>query len=204
MALRAYVQDPCAPPVTPRFIARAINRERNLRKKRGLPPSIAPRARCSLSRKKRNSTLVTILKPLYPPLLEDFAKVLARLKVTRTRSAPLSKNVPPRFKAEVEGLLPKATWAQAESMLPADRSGALVSNCCALRIIVMKVAYGLQWKKIPGWLFGSGQLGFLRFKEWQKLGILDQLFAIIDEGRRQTLLAGLPYATRQTGRTEPT
>jgi hypothetical protein len=162
-------------------IARAIARERKKRALLGMPPSTALRARTSVSKQKRKSLLLTLLKHLHPAAIVDTVKAIAGLNLLPSQRRLLKYNVAPTSEAELERLLPSKDWDTLKAMLPPDkrRNCNTISNTQALKGIVVKVVCNVPWEYLPKKLCGSGMTCCRRLKVWTRLGIWAQMEPVI-------------------------
>jgi transposase len=77
--------------------------------------------------------------------------------------------------------VPDDLWSRIESLLPREAAKPLggrprVADRVVMAGIIYRLKTGCQWKALPG-NFSSGSTCHLRFQQWQRIGVFEQIYA---------------------------
>ncbi len=105
----------------------------------------------------------------------------------------------------------RAQYEQIENCLPRQRGNVSLSNLQVLNAILYAAEHGCPWRSLPE-RFGNWHTIYTRMNRWSKLGVLDRVFARLQQSRivrirletvapDNTVVAVLPYTTATPGDT---
>ena len=105
----------------------------------------------------------------------------------------------------------RAQYEQIENCLPRQRGNVSLSNLQVLNAILYVAEHCCPWRSLPE-RFGNWHTIYTRMNRWSKLGVLDRVFARLQQSRivrirletvapDSTVVAVIPYTTVTPGNT---
>ena len=110
--------------------------------------------------------------------------------------------------------LTEAQYNRIASCLPVPRGNVTVSNLQVLNAFLYMAEQGCQWRALPEEQFGPWNTVYRRLNRWAKKGVLDQVFALLQEegllriklevaGLDSTIVPVHPDGTGAQNKTDP-